>query len=353
MLAGEPASVPLPLAWLFSMGGSGVDAFFTLSAFLLTLPFVAARQTSHPEPDLRVYAKRRLLRILPAYYLQIGLLIAFGALGVSGGWAWVSPTPLAVLAHAVFLIDAWPLIPAQLPTWWTLPVEMAFYLLLPWFARCLRPGRWPWLLLGIAASLVYRYFVMHSGLTFGQKIVWGDHLPGRLYQFLIGMLAAYFFIRMKAANELRKGRAADWLGLVAAAMFIALPAMGYPVSGSAYQGEPNSSAWLLSWHGYSSLVVAALLVALTAGAPALNRVFSWPPLRGLGLISYSLYLWHYPMMLAVREGLGGIDAARGDFWTFFGYSVMVSVLVAIASWWLVEQPAQRWGRRPQSAKSGL
>jgi peptidoglycan/LPS O-acetylase OafA/YrhL len=343
--AGEPDSVPRPLAWFFAMGGMGVDVFFTLSAFLLTLPFVESAMRSESAPSLAVYTKRRLLRILPAYYVQIAVLVALGAIGVNGGWVWNSPSATALLAHVVFYLNAWPFVAAQVPPWWTLPVEMGFYLLLPLFARCLRPGRRRWLLLAIVASLAYRFWLMHAGLSVGRQIVWGDHLPGRLHQFLIGMFAAYAFASLKARNALPNGQVADWLAAAAVVAFIALPALGFPITGQAYLGEPNANPLLQCWHLFASVIVSALLVSLAVGAPVLSRIFSWPPLQGLGLISYSLYLWHYPVMLAVRDALGGFDNARGDFWTYFGHCLLMSVIVAVASWWIVERPAQLWGRR--------
>jgi len=344
-LSGEPTSVPAPLAWLFASGWMGVDVFFTLSAFLLTLPFVHMNVDSLAAPNLRNYAMRRLLRILPAYYVQIAALLALGALGVNSGWVWRSPSPTTLFAHLVVYLNAWPPVAPQVPPWWTLSVEMGFYLLLPLFALWLRPRRWAWLLLPIVASLAYRYWLVHTGLSIGRQIVWGEHLPGRLHQFLVGMLAAYAFMHLRARNALPEGRNADWLALVALAVFVALPALGFPITGHAYQGEPSANPLLVCWHLFAGLSVAVALVALAAGAPMIGRVFTWPPLKGLGLISYSLYLWHYPLILAVRDALGGFERARGDFWTFFFYCVLISVLVAITSWWMVERPAQQWGRR--------
>lgn len=345
LLAGRPESLPRPLSWLFAMGWSGVDVFFTLSAFLLTVPFVTAAMESTPSPNLRVFAWRRVLRIVPAYYVQIAILLTLGALGLASTWAWNAPTVAAVLAHLVFYIQVWPIVPAQLPPWWTLPVEMGFYLLLPLFALCLRPRRWPWLLLAIAASLGYRYGLLHAGLNRMQIAFWVENLPGRLHQFLVGMLAAYAFVKLKSHWTLPRPGKADALALAASIVFLLLPALGYPITGSAYEGGQFSDPLLLSWHLYASVVVAVLLVALVAGAPRMARVFSWPPLRGLGLISYGLYLWHYPLMLGLRAELGGYEAIRADFWPFYFYSVLISVLVAMASWWMIERPAQQWGRR--------
>ncbi len=103
---------------------------------------------------------------------------------------WSSPTVGGVLAHVFLWINAWPLIPAYVPTWWTLPVEFGFYLLLPWLAGCLTDRRWYWLLAGVALSLFYRHALLGFGLSRAEEVYWVDHLPGRLFQFLIGMLAA-------------------------------------------------------------------------------------------------------------------------------------------------------------------
>jgi peptidoglycan/LPS O-acetylase OafA/YrhL len=69
------------------------------------------------------------------------------------------------------------------------------------------------------------------------------------------------------------------------------------------------------------------------------------PLRFLGTISFSLYLWHYPVLLALREASGDYGALHADFWPFFWPGLLFSVLVAAASWWCVERPAQLWGHR--------
>ena len=348
--AGKPVSVPQPFAWLFSIGWSGVDVFFTLSAFLLTLPYLRAEFDGAAAPRLGEYAWRRAVRILPAYYVQIAILLLLGALGIASSWAWNSPSLPRVLAHLLFYVDAWPTIQPQVPPWWTLPVEVGFYVLLPLFARLLRPGRWPWLLLAIAASLGYRFWLMHAGLNNGQAIDWVEHLPGRLHQFLIGMLAAYAYFRLKARSALPSAKSADLLAVAATVLFLLLPAVGYLVSDRAFQGGPISNPLLLCWHFFASLVIGTLLIALLAGAPKMGRLFSSAPLRGLGLISYSLYLWHYPLMLGLRSELGGFAAIRSDFWPFYFYCVLISVSVAIASWWLVERPAQQWGRRVASAR---
>lgn len=345
ILADQPATVPGPLAWLFSSGWSGVDVFFTLSAFLLTIPFLRAQSSGNDRLSLRGYARHRLLRILPAYYAQVAVLLLLGLIGAGGAMAWNDPEPVDVMANLMFLYGAVPTFHPQVPPWWTLPVELGFYLLLPLFARCLQPRRWMWLLLGIAASLGYRFWLMHAGLSRQEEIAWVEHLPGRLHQFLLGMLAAYAFFRLRARSALPGAARADLLAIASGAIFLALPALGLLVSSQPFLGGPVTDPLLLCWHLYASVSIGVLLVALAAGAPRLGRVLSAAPLQALGLVSYSLYLWHYPIMLALRESLGGRGAVRSDFWSFLFFGVLFSLVVAGVSWWLVERPAQRWSRQ--------
>ena len=67
------------------------------------------------------------------------------------------------------------------------------------------------------------------------------------------------------------------------------------------------------------------------------RVLAWPPLVWLGVISYGVYLWHWPVFLALngeRTGLTGLS--------LFAIRALATVAVAAMSWWLIEQPIRRW-----------
>ncbi len=341
ILAGAPASVPAPLAWLFAIGWSGVDVFFTLSAFLLAMPFVAARSEGLPEPSLRSYWRNRAWRILPAYYVQLALLFVFALAGARWAGYWQGADARSLAVNALFLYNLVPLAGPAIPPWWTLPVELGFYLLLPWFARLLTPARLPWLLLAILASLAWRWWLLGAGLARAEEVAWVEHLPGRLHQFVIGMLAAWAFVRWRGQFQHWSPAQRDLVAGLAAALFLALPALSLPVDGLPYGGSPSASPLLFGWHLLASLLVAAMLVALASGPSRLGRLLAAGWLQALGLVSYSLYLWHYPVLLALREALGGMAAVGADFWPFAFYSVLFSLLLAGASWWLVERPAQR------------
>lgn len=89
-----------------------------------------------------------------------------------------------------------------------------------------------------------------------------------------------------------------------------------------------------------AVAVAAVLVVAPVAVEqrgAVARLLAWPPLVWLGTISYGIYLWHWPIFLAVngeRTGWSGLE--------LFGARCAVTVALAAASWWLIEQPIRRW-----------
>jgi len=341
VLAAKPPELWRPLAWVMNMGGTGVDIFFTLSAFLLSIPFAEATRRNEQRPDLRLYAKRRFFRIFPAYYLQILFVLLLAALGIGVGMPWRSPEVGGVLAHAVLWINAWPLVPAYVPTWWTLPVEFGFYLLLPMLATCMTDRRWSWLLAGIALSLLYRHALLGLGLSRAEEVYWVDHLPGRLFQFLIGMLAAYFFVRFRTQEKLPEAVPRNLIILFSTMVLLALPALGWLQGDEAYHGAPTRHPVLAYWHLYAAICVALILVAISSGRNFADVVLQSAPLQWLGRISYGVYLWHYPVMVVVRENMGGMEAVRADFTSFFIAGLTITITLAFLSWYWLEAPILR------------
>ncbi len=343
----EHPTVSFLLAWPLKMGWAGVDVFFTLSAFLLALPFACALADGAPPPGLGGYAARRALRILPAYGLQLLILLALIAMGAASSVITQPITAARLLVQPVFLYDIgwpsalamqWPLI----ATWWTLPVEMSFYVMLPWLARWLRPGRWQWLLAGIAFAWIWRATLLWTQPYEPTTVFLVDHLPGRIDQFLIGMLAAYAVCRAPQSLTWVAGRRANAVFLVAAVVFLALPALGY-VRGWPVGPNPDKHPLLIGWHTYASVAVACMLFAASRATLVLSAIVGSLPLRLLGQISYGFYLWHLPVLVWLQAD-GGVDAAGGPM-AFILYGLLFSLAAAIASWRLIERPALRLAMR--------
>ena len=184
-------SVPV-LGWVLQFplgfGFMGVDLFFVLSGFLLTLPFAAARLSGSAPPALGRYFRRRFMRVFPAYYAQLFIITLAGAWFVT--WRSISGGEWA--AHLVMFFNAGPNpVRPLVGLWWTLPVELSFYLLLPAIALLMRPRAWvPMLVLAGLGSLAYRRWAAGHFDPVDPLMLAINHLPGSLPEFLLGASAA-------------------------------------------------------------------------------------------------------------------------------------------------------------------
>ena len=150
----------LDLTPLIRTGWAGVDVFFVLSGFVLGLPYCQALLGNRPPIGTAEFFRRRLLRVLPAYYIQLIILLLLWLI-----LAGRLPVPVTdILAHVFMLHNIFPGQGEMINgVYWTLPIEFDFYLVLPLMALLLAPKKWPWLLAGsLLLVLVYRYGMFHG-----------------------------------------------------------------------------------------------------------------------------------------------------------------------------------------------
>ena len=166
----------IDLTPFFSCGWVGVNLFFGLSGFLLFLPFAQILLGLREKIYLGEYFKRRFLRLVPAYYLQIAILFFLSLVGMH------SPVSTKILiAHLLMLQDFFP---DQLMNgvYWTLPVELSFYLLLPLlFILLQRTGWFYFILTMLFVVFFYRilvFFLMQSVDARNIKAITMGQLPG-------------------------------------------------------------------------------------------------------------------------------------------------------------------------------
>jgi peptidoglycan/LPS O-acetylase OafA/YrhL len=215
-----------------------------------------------------------------------------------------------------------------------------------------------------------------------QRIGWAEHAPGRWVQFVAGaVLAAWWSgawasngaaavseapagrrrplsrdARRRAATPGRVGRGgmagALLLALLALALLSALPLLG---GGRPYNGVVDARPFTWAWPLLTTLPVLGLLYAALS-APAgsvLQRLLASAPLRGLGVVSYGLYLWHYPVQWLLRQQLGGYVPAHWGVEGFALASLLLTLPIALLSWWLLERPVLGWARRRRARLSPL
>ncbi|MBD5830639.1 acyltransferase family protein [Janibacter melonis] len=322
------------VSWLHG-GFVGVDVFFVISGFLITGLLVREIERTGRVSLSRFYA-RRAKRLLPATAL---VLVATAVLTVvtttqvqwrTFGWDMVSAALYVVnwrLADRSVDYLAEDVGASPVQHFWSLAVEEQFYIVWPlllvalaWWLRR-HPARHTRtvLSLGLLAvvlpSLAYSaWLTVHDpGLAFFVT-------PTRLWELGIGGLVA---IAGPVWSRLPRGVAAGvgWVGLVV------VLASGLVMD--------SSTAWPGVAAAVPVLGTAAVVVAgFAAGPGGPVRVLSWRPAVWVGSVSYSWYLWHWPLLTAAK-------AAWGDISTWTGLLVVVAALVpAYLSLRLVEDPAR-------------
>jgi peptidoglycan/LPS O-acetylase OafA/YrhL len=301
----ENTHVTVPLAVAFVRSGStGVTLFFVLSGFLLSLPFLGATRGGQPV-DWRRYARRRALRILPAYWVAVVAATLLSAQAPSD--------LLAGAPYLVFLNGAWPVrgLPPYSGVWWSLATEVQFYLALPVVAAVLatRSG----LRLGavMLASWGVAYAAYLAGVSPVRSIVGsmllGLSLFGRAPAFLVGAGVAWVWVRHSGALRTLTSRLPTGLGdVVLLALLLLL--------GLLLQWAEFHNHWLVeappwhAWHVPEAALWGAVLLVLLGFPLAFRPLVDNPPLRWLGTISYSLYLVHFPVLAF------GFAALRARWW---------------------------------------
>lgn len=324
----------------------GVTVFFLLSGFLLYRPFATAHAAGRSGPSLRLYARNRALRILPAYWVLVLVVVPVLSPDVVSAGELARQALFLQTATAGYLHDG-------LTQTWSLVVEVGFYLLLPllaWTARPRRPRtpdqqlRAEALLLGamVAVALAWNLAVHGAGL--GDERVTAVWLPGYLDWFALGMGLAVLRVWLDAGG---RGRLADLLRQVAPAWgtWLLLGGLLFWLATSPATG-PRGLVPLTAWeavprHVLYGLVATCLLlpVVLSSGG-AWARVLSTRPARHLGRISYGVFLWHL-LALDLAFRVTGLEVFTGRALAVLAVALPLSLLMAEISLRVVEEPALR------------
>lgn len=283
---------------VLSGGFVGVDVFFVISGYLIGKAsfseLLAGRYSAWK------YFGRRARRIFPALLVMLASVLA-------AGWWLLLPIEYELLgkhvAGAAVFISNWqfwrevgyfnteatlkPLLHL-----WSLAVEEQFYLILPLLllAGRRRPRRLPWLIGGLALIS----FVSVSWRLADHRAWAYFHLFSRCWELLLGVGLAYLQSGLRA-RPLPLDWPARWAPVASVLGLVLLLASAWGYSEQTPFPGPSALAPTLG---------AALLIAVGSTAPV-NRALSWRPLVYVGLISYPLYLWHWPMLALLRLIDGG------------------------------------------------
>jgi peptidoglycan/LPS O-acetylase OafA/YrhL len=324
-----------------SIGWSGVDLFFVLSGFLIGGILLDARSSPH---YFRAFYMRRIFRIFPIYYLWILLFAVFSLLALAG-----LPFPVAV--HRADLLQ----IPVQLAflqnmqftayefpyLWfvvtWSLAVEEQFYLLAPPLIRFLSYRR----LLAVLGATVcvapfirlYVFYHIAPG-TFAAAYL----LPCRADTLACGILLAAAWREPRFHAFLQRRRRA--LQLVLAAL-----GLGVILAIHSLIGPLTLLRATLGYSWFAFLYSALLILVLSNTGGWLAAAMRLAPLRALGLVSYCVYIIHFPIHQLIHRILlhapPQVNSVPGLLITLLG--ALLTIALAALSWRFFESPLLRRG----------
>jgi len=336
----------------------GVTLFFTLSGFLLFLPFAAAALRGEPRPSFAAYLRNRALRILPAYWFVLfvtALLLQSARVhegGLARGIGGITD-PWLLLSNALLLQNYSPsTVNTGLSPAWSLSVEAIFYCVLPLLVLAgvrfattpsghgMRAARLaaPAVLLGVVGVLSVVLgpkggsALFEAGLTWSN--VWDVSFMTHAHLFALGMVLSIVRVQYQDGRlTLPRGwRPAAWAGTV-----------GFAVAGVKLGADgivPERVEVSLIACACALLLALVVLPDRESRRPIVRALQSRPMVAG-GVASYSVYLWHVPVILFLTKHdvsrAGGADA-------FFLNLTMVATITGVLAWLTyvyVEKPALR------------
>ena len=315
-------------------GWIGVDLFFVLSGFLITGILLDQRGKDN---YFRTFYSRRALRIVPAYvvFLAFSLWIAplvglsthavAEQLRATQGWYWTYSSNIYFALHG-FPPEGAPL------HLWSLAVEEQFYLLWPFAVAVVAPRALPRLAIGcMAVALLCR--IAFIALSASSDVIY-VLLPTRMDALAVG---AFLACAVRDPALLRRVSRCRVPVLIAVVLFLAAEAVA-----SRRIGEIVPVTLLLGFLPIAFVSGYLLLLVVDSKTLLTNSI-----LRVLGRYSYAMYLWHL-MVLRALIAPTSVLAARRIGGSYLPYYILVlsavlatTLLVALASWYLVEQPFLR------------
>jgi peptidoglycan/LPS O-acetylase OafA/YrhL len=313
-------------------GFIGVDVFFVLSGYLTASGLLRERADTGVMA-VGAFLRRRVVRLAPGLVVLLLADLTYEAIARGD-------VDDALIDGALVLagVANWSLAiglerPGLLAHCWTVSLEQQFYLLAPALSRVLA---WRWRLSGllmlaaVVALAVWRLVLAQQGAS-----------PLRLFNGLDTRLGALLIGMLLAGIEQAGGRA--WRLTWESATVLG-PLAGLALLGAAAVLDWTVLGTQLGW--FEAIALAAALVVAAAVAPrpgALQRLLAVAPLRRLGVVSYGLFLWHFPLIWIVAGDPTRAPASR------LVLALALSLGAAQASRSLIERPLIAWDRRLPAA----
>jgi peptidoglycan/LPS O-acetylase OafA/YrhL len=292
-------------------GFIGLDVFFVLSGYLITS--LLTEEYRHGGIEIGRFYARRALRLYPTLLLMVAVYVGLAPILWPADDRWLSAV-LAALYVYDYALAFWELAYTIGHTW-SLGVEEKFYLLwplvLPLFLRTRHPVGW--LVSAFLAVTAWRYFVAMNW-TWSQAYFRFDT---RMSGILLGAIAALTHFKVS-----KHVLAMACMGLL---VLMALPSL--PTS---YQTEAVTLRITLA-------ELSAFVLICFAAEHGRATFLASRPMVYIGRLSYGIYLWHFPLVLLLRD--------TQPLWITLGVTLAFSFTMAAICLHLVDTPLKRWRQK--------
>ncbi len=307
----------------FSGGYVGVDVFFVISGYLITTIIIS--EMAEDDFSILNFYERRARRILPALFFVMLACFPFA-------WFWLAPDDLKDFGESLFAVS---IFSSNILFWlesgyfdtaaelkpllhtWSLAVEEQFYILFPIFLIL----TWRF---GVKEILILLLIFFLVSLGVAQ---WGAYnspdaafflLPARGWELLVGVFAAFY---LKYNAHLKSHAVNQFLSLLGFSM------VTYSIIAF------NETTPFPSFYTLIPTIGTGLLILCAVPKTFIHKLLSINLIVGIGLISYSAYLWHQPLFAFARYRIIG-DISNFALIILF----VISLLIAWISWRFVEKP---------------
>jgi peptidoglycan/LPS O-acetylase OafA/YrhL len=333
-------------------GFLGVEVFFVVSGYLITSLLLAERR-EHGKVSFKNFWMRRARRLLPALWVLIAAVVAYSLLFLPNTADVLKGDVIA----AIFYVSNWWQIaadrsyfdvvqPELLKHLWSLAIEEQFYLFWPLvlILGLRKIGRQTMIVcmaVTVAVSTILLAVISLYSITFAYYATFT-----RLSGLLIGGLMAFYFAPYRIRGLPGHGAriALDLAGFAGLLFLIAsfggfnwltgFHGYTFPVS------DAGSSDRSVFFGGFLLVDLATVLVIAAAVHPAadIGRILGWRPLRWIGLRSYGLYLWHYPIYCVTRPRVDFRSLGHLHGWPVFVLRIGLTFILAELSYRFIETP---------------
>lgn len=317
----------------FSGGFVGVDVFFVISGYLITTIILSEKERG--TFSLLNFYERRIRRILPALFFVMLVSLPFS-------WSWLLASDMKAFSQSLVAVPTflsnilfwrtsgyWGADTELLPLLhtWSLAVEEQYYLVFPLFLMAMWrfPKRW------ILASLIV---VGVISLLLAQ---WGAHnyptatfflLVTRAWELLIGATIAFYFLYRQ--ERMRILLSHQYVNEVLSV--VGLLMVGYAVFAF------DNTVPFPSFYTLIPTVGTGLIILFCSSKTTVGQLLGLKLIVGVGLISYSAYLWHQPLFAFARY-----RSITGPGTLFLSLLAVLSLILAYISWRYVEKPFREKG----------